>query len=271
MLGLRCERCVVKQAITDRNDRRRIIAALCEPGRYLLDSCDYLQPEPPYDAAYLLAIMLCDVAEWRFRMTSSNNNVSAYEIDELPLPAVDDWGAESRAQDVAQLMPEGLALANSADPVSDAARFVTQALMNGTSRAALHDVIVGIVNHVSTLRARAFAELDTFNLLLRALPHGRRLTTTFAMGGWVALSEPAFFTEIAEREVRLGAANVAQLRGDRRTVLAALRPVVEQSDRLDEALNSIALALFDLTADEREVVIQNLPPKPSFLPALAPA
>ena len=90
---------IAKQAITDLNDPRRIIGALCPPGRYLLDSCDYLAPDAPYDTAYVLGILNSDVADWRFRMTSSNNNVNAYEIDEIPFPAVPDWAAESRQSD----------------------------------------------------------------------------------------------------------------------------------------------------------------------------
>jgi hypothetical protein len=261
---------IAKQAITDLNDPRRIIAALCPAGRYLVDSCDYLQPSDPYEAAYTLAILLSDVAEWRFRMTSSNNNVNAYEIDALPFPAINDWNAESREEDAAELGTRVLALADGPDPASATLVFFEEAIARDVPRSALHDVVTQLVNEVSTLRGQAFSQLDTFNLLLRALPNGNRLTADFAMGGWVARMEAEFFAEISRRGLQLGAAAVARLRADRSTVLTALRPLVERSDRLDEALNSSAYVLFGLSDGERAAISSRLPPRPSFLPRLAP-
>jgi hypothetical protein len=179
------------------------------------------------------------------------------------------WDAPSRADTVAHVAPLALNLAQSMDPERDSTQLITDALADGASRAAIHDVIVQMVEQVLTMRGEAFAQLDTFSVMLRALPNGHRLTEEFAMGGWVEFEEDAFFGELTVRRVRLSLEEVARVRAERRAAMATLRPMVARSDRLDRALNSFALALFGVADDEREVIRSAVTPGPSFLPSLA--
>lgn len=262
---------IAKQAINDINDPRRIVAALCPAGRYLVDSCDYLQPAAPYANGYVLAVLASDVAEWRFRMTSSNNNINAYEIDELPFPAVTDWDVPDRKTTLPGLEADLLSLGTHDDPGARGWEIAAEALGSSVPRSALHDAVDALVTKISDLRGTAFQTLDNFHVLLRSLPEGQRLTVEFAMGGWVAASETAFFAELRGRGVRIAGGDLADLRADRTNALGALRPLVSCSDRLDEAVNGVVAALYGIAPAERAAIATRLPAKPAFLPPLAVA
>lgn len=79
---------IVKQGINDIEDPRRIIAALCPNNVFLSDSTDFLTVTDPYNIMYVLAVLNSYLLEWRFRMTSTNNNVNTHEIEALPFRTI---------------------------------------------------------------------------------------------------------------------------------------------------------------------------------------
>lgn len=88
------ERLVCKQ-IANLNKARRLEFSIVPPHSILANSCNYLLFETDYDPQLLrllLGIFNSAVLEWRFRITSSNNHINNYELDDLPLliPATED-------------------------------------------------------------------------------------------------------------------------------------------------------------------------------------
>ena len=83
----RKKRRLAMQGVTGTDDRRRLKAAFVEPGIFLGNSVNYLRLKPnvDYDLGFFCALLNSQLIEWRFRLTSSNNNVNNYEIDALPL------------------------------------------------------------------------------------------------------------------------------------------------------------------------------------------
>ena len=65
---------------------RRLIACLIPPGYYCVHKIRYFVPDAKYDLYALLAVFNSAVTDWRFSLTSTNNSVSAYEVDVLPMP-----------------------------------------------------------------------------------------------------------------------------------------------------------------------------------------
>jgi Alw26I/Eco31I/Esp3I family type II restriction m6 adenine DNA methyltransferase len=71
---------------------RRLSFAIVGPGAIVANSCNYLLWEGPYEKSrllFLLGILNSSVVEWRFGLTSTNNHVNNYEIDDLPVPQTD--------------------------------------------------------------------------------------------------------------------------------------------------------------------------------------
>ncbi len=73
---------------------RRLVAALVPEGVVLGNSVNYWVPKEHQllskheIRSYLLAFLNSTPAEWRFRLSSSNNNINLYEIRSLPLPGL---------------------------------------------------------------------------------------------------------------------------------------------------------------------------------------
>ena len=65
---------------------RRLIACMIPPGHYCVHKIRYFAPDAKYDLYTLLSLFNSKMADWRFCLTSTNNSLSAYEIDALPIP-----------------------------------------------------------------------------------------------------------------------------------------------------------------------------------------
>ena len=90
---------IATQRITGIDEDLRIVAALVEPPTYFADSTNSISARAgsPYSPAYLLAHLNSSLYQWRFKMTSSNNNVGTNELAAMPFRQL-DW---SDATDVA--------------------------------------------------------------------------------------------------------------------------------------------------------------------------
>jgi len=64
-----------------------VIAALVQrPPYYLADSTNSVQAENEDDLYFLLALLNSELWQWRFRLTSTNNNVQTGELESMPVP-----------------------------------------------------------------------------------------------------------------------------------------------------------------------------------------
>lgn len=90
------------------DERHRIVATLSEPNWYFADSTNSVVVEPTCDLSpdYILACLNSRLLQWRFQLTSSNNNVGTNELAALPIRLLDlgDAGeARTHAAIVAQV------------------------------------------------------------------------------------------------------------------------------------------------------------------------
>jgi hypothetical protein len=94
------KRRIATQRITGVDERLRIVATLIEPGIYFADSTNsisLLTDDGP-SLEYLLPFLNSRLWQWRFKLTSSNNNVGTNELKCMPLPVLDCSKKSSRAQ-----------------------------------------------------------------------------------------------------------------------------------------------------------------------------
>jgi len=64
---------------------RRIIATIIEKGNFCSDTINYIVNPKELGLFAILALLNSSPWEWRFRLTSTNNHVNAYEIDSIPI------------------------------------------------------------------------------------------------------------------------------------------------------------------------------------------
>ena len=75
---------LIGQNICNIDNRQRLRFAFCEPTDILGNSCNYLSAD--FETLKKLNILLSSaLLNWRFRLTSSNNHINNYELDELPI------------------------------------------------------------------------------------------------------------------------------------------------------------------------------------------
>ncbi|WP_371682288.1 TaqI-like C-terminal specificity domain-containing protein [Micromonospora sp. WMMA2032] len=79
------------QRITGVDERQRIVAAVIEEPMYFADSTNSVRAsnEEVYSLHYLAALLNSDLFQWRFRLTSTNNNVGTNELESLPFRTID--------------------------------------------------------------------------------------------------------------------------------------------------------------------------------------
>ena len=73
----------ILQGVTGTDDYRRIKPCMAPAGLFLANSVNFLSADKAWQPHALLALMGSALTEWRFRLTSGNNNVNNYEIESL--------------------------------------------------------------------------------------------------------------------------------------------------------------------------------------------
>ena len=81
---------VATQRITGVDEKLRIVATLVDPPTYFADSTNSvaLNETTQYKLEYILGLLNSSLFQWRFKLTSSNNNVATNELDSMPIRAI---------------------------------------------------------------------------------------------------------------------------------------------------------------------------------------
>lgn len=80
---------VVGRQVSYMGKERRLSFVVAPPGVVVANSCNYIVGPTHLDPYGIAAALNSSVLEWWFRVHSSNNHVSNYEIDDLPWPLED--------------------------------------------------------------------------------------------------------------------------------------------------------------------------------------
>jgi hypothetical protein len=78
---------IATQRITGVDDRQRLVAMIVESGAWFADSTNSIATSPTavLSLEYLAGLLNSDLFQWRFRLTSTNNNVGTNELEGLPV------------------------------------------------------------------------------------------------------------------------------------------------------------------------------------------
>jgi len=78
--------------VVNMGTKRRLKAALVQPGTFLGDMTNYIT-DMTVAQAYLLGLLNSRLLNWRIKLTSTNNYLSATEVEALPVPRVPEGTA----------------------------------------------------------------------------------------------------------------------------------------------------------------------------------
>lgn len=91
------EQRLVCQQIANMSKKRRISFALVDSNYVLANSCNFIslhENSDNVDIYYLMGILNSTLIDWYFKLTSSNNHINNYEIDNFPIPTTYSRKAE---------------------------------------------------------------------------------------------------------------------------------------------------------------------------------
>jgi Alw26I/Eco31I/Esp3I family type II restriction m6 adenine DNA methyltransferase len=91
---------IATQRITGVDEKLRIVATLIDPPCYFADSTNSISTieSTKYKLEYLLGLLNSWLFQWRFKLTSSNNNVATNELDSMPIRAINFSDPAEKAQ-----------------------------------------------------------------------------------------------------------------------------------------------------------------------------
>jgi len=76
---------IAGQQIVNIDAKKRLKFTLTQKNHILGNSCNYITVKEPLEIQWILLQLNSEILNWRFKITSTNNHVNNYEIDELPI------------------------------------------------------------------------------------------------------------------------------------------------------------------------------------------
>ena len=79
---------IICQQIVNKNKVRRVSFAPIEKNYVLANSCNFiaLDTDAPITLNFLMGVLNSSVINWYFKLSSTNNHINNYEIDDFPIP-----------------------------------------------------------------------------------------------------------------------------------------------------------------------------------------
>lgn len=81
---------VIQLGIRNMDSHPRLVAARLKPGIFAGNSLNVWYPRQAGTLLLLTGLLNCRLYDWRFTMTSGNNNINVHEVQTLPLPSALD-------------------------------------------------------------------------------------------------------------------------------------------------------------------------------------
>jgi Alw26I/Eco31I/Esp3I family type II restriction m6 adenine DNA methyltransferase len=252
---------------------RRIIACVIEPGSFCSDTVNYIV-RPKLAFFFVLGLLNSSLFEWRFRLTSTNNHVNAYEVDGLPLRPI----ALATEEGISEKEVGGFRTAyesalKSGDLISAAGcveRYLPWLRPGQPEKEqsdVVHDILAHLAEELTGAIRRKQAEAKAFlgwlegylGLKTDELKSKTKIREYFALErGWDEFAavleqnrraiQRAKGIDVTRREPR------EAIRQEYEASMARLRPLLRKIELTDRLIDLIVYRLYGLTDEEIAIV-----------------
>lgn len=252
---------------------RRIIACVIEPDRFCSDTVNYIV-RPKLGFFFVLGLLNSSLFEWRFRLTSTNNHVNAYEVDALPLRQIESMTEEGLKQKLLGDTKDAYERAAGTGNVKVLLECVEEYLPPGgraqSDRERLdvvHDLLEDLAKELTDLIRRRHAEAKGFvhwlqgyvGVSLANLKNTTKIREYYRLaGGW-----PEFMSALEQNRAVIQRAKRIDLtrrepgeviRAEYETSMGRLRPLLQKIELTDRLIDQVVYRLYGLTKDEIAIV-----------------
>jgi hypothetical protein len=255
------------QRLTGTEDRYRFLATVIKPGVQLAHTTQFILPNPPYEATYILALLSSKLLDRRFRVTSGTTNVVVYELEQLPFPKI-VFGTSSQRRK--QLAEKGHKLYQRclSEGHTCVLEFVEHHLKQDENDV-VHDLLAYLAQTMIDLNKEKQAEIGRFlGWLEITIGAGiDDLTGKTILRGYLGDYQKGqgetpfetYFDKLKANKRKLSA-NVTdpdlqgRIRVEYTASLAVLRPIKAQLQTTDALIDQIVYRLYGLTDEEIALV-----------------
>jgi hypothetical protein len=262
---------------------RRIIATIIAPQNFCSDTVNYIVRPNQLDLYAILALLSSSLWEWRFRLTSTNNHVNAYEIDGMPMPHFACTTPTAKRAALTAKAEKLYASAVAADDAAGLVAFAEEQLHARPERSdVVHDLLAFLAGRMMALHRE---RRETARQFLKDLKdfHGidaRALNPKTRLDEFWNLETAEVFAHLNKNRKALAAARVNldataenKIRTRFEKAKSLLLPLETQIALTDDLIDEVVYHLYGLTPEEIQIVEdtakRNLPrrSRPSVEPA----
>ena len=270
---------IVLQRITGVDDSRRVFGIIIPAGIFLAESTNSVSiRQPDYELSYIMAFLNSKLIDWRFRVTSTNNNVSSYELEGLPIRRISFITPPEERAHLLEKAKNLYTYCMTKDDKVCVTGFVEHHLSKEPEESdVVHDLLAFLAEEMIRLnkekRAAQKEFLDWLVTTLRTLPdkEGRKGIDVLTGKGRLANypgdyqkgESPLVFEELLDilrkNKGRLGvslsdAGLVERVRNEYEGSLGRVLPLKERLAKTDALIDRVVYRLYGLTEEEIGVV-----------------
>ena len=243
---------------------RRIIATMIELQNFCSDTVNYIVQPRQLDLYAILALLSSSLWEWRFRLTSTNNHVNAYEIDGMPMPRFSFTTATAQRAALAAKVKNLYASAVVAKDVSQVLAFVDDQLLSKPDRSdVVHDLLAFLSGRMMELNKSQRAAGRQFLTDLKDFHRidARALNPKTKLDEFWKLDTAELFAHLNKNNKTLAAVQMDlnqdaenKIRSRFERSKGAILPIEAQIVFTDKLIDHIVYRLYELTPQDVEIV-----------------
>jgi len=253
---------VVYQRYAAIDNFRRLIATVLPAGYFCSHTVGYLADVKEYDLGFLLALLNSFLLDWRFNLTSTNNNVNSYEVAALPVPRIAFTTPPSKR---AQLAKKAIGLVEQAVESGEfgaALGFVRERLAQNPEQAdVVHDLLVHLAQQMMEMNQAKQKETREFlnwlgNYAGLAVDEWKVKTIAqdYARNPWEEFQRALRANARAFTRDVEGRAAANKIQGEWEKSVGKLRPLLAQIEATDKLIDRVVYELYGLSEAEIKIV-----------------
>ena len=264
------QRRVVYQRYAAIDNYRRLIATILPQNYFCSHTVGYLYDiNQNYSLEFLLALLNSTLLDWRFNLTSTNNNINGYELEALPIPAISfTTPAPERARLGAQLQQlyadgkhaEILAQVETCLPKDEAGNFITEQEKSDV----VHDLLAYLAERMLEMNKQKQQEIKGFLGWLESYLGAKveDLTPKTKLQGYYEHDYEGFLAVLKKNSKKLAIDPARRepaeaLRAEFEGSMGKLTPLRERIRKTDELIDATVYRLYGLTEEEIGIVEGN--------------
>ena len=242
---------------------RRIIATIIDADNFCSDTINYItSPKGVAQGVALalyavLALLNSSLWEWRFRLTSTNNHVNAYEIDGMPFPQFAFGTPENKraavVEQAKQIYRHSLA---DGGPTAVIAFVAEQFAAKPERSDVVHDLLAFLAEQMTALNREKRAAAKQFLTDLKDF-HGidaHALKPKTKLDEFWRLEAADVFAHFRVNKLRLKDADEEKIRARFQNAKDKLVPLESSLALTDDLIDEIVYRLYALSPDEIKLV-----------------